>query len=52
LKIKGSKENLEIFAAWFESDENTPSNYHSHYEYFEGNEYIDSESMPLIIRIK
>ena len=52
LKIKGSKENLEIFVAWFESDENTPRDYHSHYEYFEGNEYVDSESMPLIIRVK
>jgi hypothetical protein len=52
LKIKGSKENLEIFAAWLEFDENHSSGYHSHYEYFEGNEHINSESIPLIIRVK
>lgn len=52
LKVEGSNENLEIFAAWLEFDENNASGYHSHYEYFEGNEYIDSESMPLIIRNK
>ncbi len=52
LKVKGSKENLEIFAAWLEFNEENASGYHAHYEYFEGNEYIDSESMPLIIRIK
>lgn len=52
LKIEGSKENLEVFADWLKFDENNASGYHSHYEYFEGNEYIDSESTPLIIRIK
>lgn len=52
LKINGSKENLDIFAAWLEFEENTASGYHSHYEYFEGNEYINSESIPLIIGIK
>ena len=52
LNIKGSKENLDVFAAWLEFDENNASGYHSHYEYFEGNEYIDYESIPLIIRIK
>ena len=52
LKIKGSKEKLEIFAAWMEFDEENASGYHAHYEYFEGNEYIDSESIPLVIGIK
>jgi hypothetical protein len=52
LNIKGSKENLDIFISWLEFDENTISGYHSHYEYFEGNEYIDSKSIPLIIRVK
>ena len=52
LTIKGSKNNLEILTSWLEFDEDTSSGYHSHYEYFEGNEYINSESIPLIIRIK
>src|SRR5215204_5066610 len=48
LKIEGSSQKLEIFAAWLEFDENTPSAYHSHYEYFEGNEFINSKSVPLV----
>lgn len=52
LKVEGSKENLEVFAAWLEFDKEIPGGYHSHYEYFEGNQYINSESMALIIGIK
>jgi hypothetical protein len=52
LKIQGSKIKLEIFAAWLEFSEDIESGYHSHYEYFEGNEYVDSKSIPLVIRIK
>ena len=52
LNIRGSKENLDIFISWLEFDENTTSGYHSHYEYFEVNKYIDSDSIPLIIRVK
>lgn len=52
LKIKGSKNNLNIFAAWLEFDEDTISGYHAHYEYYEGNEFIDSGSIPLVIRLR
>lgn len=52
LTIKGSKENLKIFAAWLEFDEGIKSGYHSHYEYFEGNKHIHSGSVPLVIRIR
>ena len=52
LKIKGSKENFKIFADWLKFDEDTPSGYHSHYEFYEGNEFINSKSIPLIIRNK
>ena len=52
LHIQGAKENLNIFTSWLESDENTSSGYHSHYEYYEGNKYINSESIPLIITVK
>jgi hypothetical protein len=53
IKIEGSKSNLENFASflWFEKD--AKSGHHSHFEYFEGNdEYVNSESFPLIIQIK
>lgn len=52
LNIKGSRENLKIFADWLDFEEFAESGYHSHYEYFEGNQYIDSNSVPLVIRIK
>lgn len=52
LKITGSKPNLEIFADWLEFDKDTPSDYHSHYEYFDGNEHINPKSEALVIRIK
>jgi hypothetical protein len=52
IKIEGSKENLEKFTSLLEFDENATSGSHSHYEYYEGNEYIHPESFPLIIGIK
>lgn len=52
VKIEGSKENLEKFTSFLEFEENPIEGRHSHYEYFDGNEYIDSESLPLVIGIK
>jgi hypothetical protein len=52
IHIKGSKDNLEKFASFLVFDENSVSGSHSHYEYYEGNEYIDSNSFPLIIGVK
>lgn len=52
IKIEGSKENLEAFTSFLIFDEDAVSGSHSHYEYYEGNEYINSESFPLIIGIK
>ncbi|HMS42254.1 MAG TPA: hypothetical protein PKE69_18620 [Pyrinomonadaceae bacterium] len=52
IKIEGSKENLERFTSFLEFEENPIEGRHSHYEYFDGNEYIDSESLPLIIGIR
>lgn len=50
IQIEGSKENLEKFTSFLEFNENAISG--SHYEHYEGNEWITSDSMPLIISIK
>jgi len=52
IKIEGSKENLEKFTSFLLFDENATNGSHSHYEFYEGNEWIDSKSTPLIIGIK
>ena len=52
IKIKGSKANLEKFTSFLIFDEKAVSGSHSHYEYYEGNEWISPESFPLIIEIK
>lgn len=52
VKIEGSKENLEKFSSFLEFEENAVTGRHSHYEHYDGNEWIASDSMPLIIGIK
>ena len=50
LKISGSNLNLHIFASnlnFVAMDGN-----HIHYEYYEGNDYINSDAIPLVISMK
>jgi hypothetical protein len=51
IQIEGSKENLEKFTSFLVFNEDDKLGSHSHYEYFEGNEYIAFDSFPLIIGI-
>lgn len=50
--IEGSKVSLEKFASFLEFEENASIGSHSHYEHYEGNEWITADSIPLIIGIK
>ena len=52
IKIEGSKDNLEKLTSFLEFDKNAVSGSHSHYEFYEGNEWITADSIPLIIGIK
>jgi hypothetical protein len=52
IQIEGSKENLEKFTSFLSFEEDCESGFHTHYEYYEGNECIISDSFPLIIQIK
>jgi hypothetical protein len=49
LLVAGSAENLNRLASFLEfSAERTPGD-HRHYEYFDGNTWISSDSLPLTI---
>jgi hypothetical protein len=48
LEIHGSPKNLEIFAGWFNCEDET-AHYHCHFEYYPGNDLIHPDSLPLVI---
>jgi hypothetical protein len=52
LKVDGSDENLKRFASFFDFDLDAGVGDHSHYEYYEGNEYIASDSVPIVISVR
>lgn len=52
LKIEGEPDNLESLAEWFDFDENTRSGYHRHFDYYEGNKWVDPRSIVLIISVR
>ncbi|MEH2325610.1 MAG: hypothetical protein V7K32_19025 [Nostoc sp.] len=52
LKIEGTPEKLKVFADWFNFGDSTESGYHSHFEYYEGNEWVDPASVSLIISVQ
>jgi hypothetical protein len=51
LEIQGSPKNLEIFADWFNCEDDT-SHYHCHFEYYPGNDLIHPDSLPLVISVR
>ncbi|MEH2192937.1 MAG: hypothetical protein V7K98_09875 [Nostoc sp.] len=52
LKIEGTPEKLKVFADWFNFGDSTESGYHNHFDYYEGNEWVDPASVSLIISCK
>jgi hypothetical protein len=50
--VKGSPDNLEGFASFFHFEPDAASGTHAHYEYVEGNPWIATDSIPLVIGIK
>jgi hypothetical protein len=49
LTATGSPDMLRRFASFFDFAEDTPAGFHQHHEWWNGNEYIDPESRPLVI---
>jgi hypothetical protein len=52
LYIQGSQDMLAIFASWFLDFDDTWCGHHRHINYYEGNEWIDPRSIPLVISVK
>ncbi|BAZ51805.1 hypothetical protein JMG10_38835 [Nostoc ellipsosporum NOK] len=52
LKIEGTLEKLKVFAGWFDFSDSTESGYHNHFDYYEGNEWVDPASVPLVISVQ
>lgn len=52
LKIEGDTDKLETLASWFQFDDDTWSGYHSHFDHFGCEEWVDSTSSPLIISVR
>jgi hypothetical protein len=51
LEVRGNHQNLEVFADWFDFESNM-SQYHCHFEYYSGNEWISPDSLPLVISVQ
>jgi hypothetical protein len=50
--VEGSPDCLETFASFFDFELNAGKGVHSHHEYYEGNEWIAPDSIPLVISVK
>lgn len=49
LIIAGTNETLALFCSFLES---AAQDGHVHYEYYEGDEYISPDSLPLVVRVE
>jgi hypothetical protein len=49
--VTGSQTAIRTFASYFRFEELAPSGTHHHFEWFEGNEYIEKGSAPLVLSI-
>lgn len=49
--VIGSVDSLEGFASFFEFGAGSASGEHCHFEYYEGNEWIDKNSEPVVISV-
>jgi hypothetical protein len=50
--IEASDENLNNFASFLYFDETAESGSHSHFEFYEGNDCVTPDSIPLVISVK
>jgi hypothetical protein len=49
VRVTGSERCLEVFASYFNFNDGSPAKHHVHFEYFEGNEWIAKDSIPLVV---
>jgi hypothetical protein len=51
LQIEGAPDNLDRLASFFDFVHDAPDEQHQHYEYYEGNEHIAPESIPVVVHL-
>ena len=51
LRVTGSNENLALFGSWLDFERATAPQ-HSHYEYYDGNQWVAPDSLPLVISLE
>jgi hypothetical protein len=52
VSVEGSREALEAFASFFNFEPDAAERSHIHYEYYDGNAWIDPGSIPLVISVR
>jgi hypothetical protein len=52
IQVEGSPDCLAGLASFFDFNLDDGKGAHSHYEYYEGNQWIAPDSMPLVISVK
>ena len=50
--VEGSSDCLEAFASFFEFEFDAEKASHAHFEYYQGNDWIAPDSIPLVIGVK
>jgi hypothetical protein len=50
--MRGGLRELNALASFFVFEPGAAAGAHSHYEYFEGNEYVARESLPLVVSVE
>ena len=51
IKVEGLPENLKRLASFFDVDSDAAAGEHTHFEFYEGNEWVASDSFSLIISV-
>jgi hypothetical protein len=51
LEVTGNHKNLEAFADWFDFEDDL-SDYHCHFDYYPGTDWISPDSLPIVISVR
>ena len=52
IQVEGTADCLEGFASFFDFKPDVGKGAHSHFEYYDGNEWVAPDSIPLVISVK
>ena len=52
VKVLGSPGTLAAFSSFFDFPDDAPFGSHSHHEWFEGNDFVAKDSVPLVVSVE